>query len=245
MDGSAVNAITTLAQQAAGENTVLETPDGKIYSTVGLHLIPRDEKPDQPATLGINSLQGLVDYIAANRDKLTGAECFVHVLSPTTVRVVSGLQARAVRHTYIEATAADLFSALDGKALSLLEANIALQARVVAGFDREKVLALLGNVKDEGELRVEDDGTTQTVKTRGGVVLADEAKVPNPVTLSPFRTFREVDQPESPFILRMHKGHGEPQASLHQADGGAWQLVAVERVAAWLTGKVGDFAVIR
>lgn len=245
MDGTAVKAIADLAQHAASESTVIQLEGDELVSTIPLHRIPKEEKPDAPTTLGINTLQGLVDYIEANRDQLTGSQCFVHVLSPTQVRIVSRLQERAARFTYIEATADDLFASMEGRTLSLLEANVALQARVVDAHDRAKVLALLGNVKDEGEVRTEDDGMTQTVKTRGGVVLADESRVPNPVTLAPYRTFREIEQPDSPFVLRVHKGQGSPSVSLHEADGGAWRLAAVQAVGAWLDGKVGDFAVIR
>lgn len=248
MDGTAVNAIRDLAQQAAGKDVLVWNGAGEEFSSVALHRLPREEKPDQPATLIINSLQGLVDYIQANRDRLSGEECFVHVLSPTSVRVVSGLQERAARFTYIEAKANDLFAELVEHPMPLLDANIALQARVADGFDRDKVLKLLGNIRDQAELKVDDDGVTQAIGTRAGIALSDESKVPNPVTLAPYRTFREIDQPESPFIFRLHRSGSldkAPTASFHDADGGKWELRAVEEIASWLTGKVGDFAVIR
>lgn len=245
MEGSAVQAIAELARLAAGDDTVLEV-EGEAFSTVQLHRPPLEHKPDTPSTLTLHSLQGLVDYIAANRDRLSGAECLVHVVGPTSVQVVSGLQARAIRHVYVDAVAADLWSPKVGRNLALLDANIALQSLVVDTADRADVLGLIGNVRDEAEVRVEDDGVTQSVATRAGVTLRTEAKVPNPVTLAPFRTFREIDQPSSPFILRIHRGGGSaPTATFHEADGGAWALDAVEGIAAWLEGKVGEFAVIR
>lgn len=245
MEGSAVQAIAELARLAAGDDTLLHV-DGEALSTVQLHRPPLAHKPDTPATLMLHSLQGLVDYIAANRDRLTGGECLVHVVSPTSVQVVSGLQVRAVRHVYVDAVASDLWTSKVGRNLSLLDANIALQSLVVDTEDRAAVLGLIGNVREEAEVSVEDDGVTQNVSTRAGVTLRTEAKVPNPVTLAPFRTFREIDQPSSPFVLRIHRGGGSaPTATFHEADGGAWTLEAVEGIAAWLEGKVGDFAVIR
>lgn len=244
MDGTAVTAIRDLAQTAAGPDTVIEA-GGELFSTVGLQRLPKEHKPDEPDTLILNSLQGLVDYIEQNRDQLVGAESIIHVSGPTRVRVISRLQERAVRLAFVEARAQDLASGFVGQRMDLLTANIGLQSRFVDAHDRAMVLRVIGNVKDEGELRVQDDGRTQTVKTRAGIALADETEVPNPVTLAPFRTFREVEQPESAFVLRLDKGAAGPTFALYEADGGAWHIAAVERIAAWLDGKVGDFAIIR
>ena len=87
-----------------------------------------------------------------------------------------------------------------------------------------------------------DNGVSQqTVTTAGGVVLVGTAPVPNPVTLAPYRTFREIEQPESLFVLRMRTGKdGEkPTAALFEADGGSWKLEAIKRIAAYLREQVG------
>ena len=57
------------------------------------------------------------------------------------------------------------------------------------------------------------------------------------VTLRPFRTFLEVAQPESEFILRLND-RGE--VNLIGADGGAWKLEAVRNIAAYFEEKLGD-----
>ena len=57
------------------------------------------------------------------------------------------------------------------------------------------------------------------------------------VTLRPFRTFLEVAQPESEFILRLND-RGE--INLIGADGGAWKLEAVRNIAAYFEEKLGD-----
>ena len=45
----------------------------------------------------------------------------------------------------------------------------------------------------------------------------------------------EVEQPESPFILRFNEN---ANAALFEGDGGAWKLRAVENIRAWLAGKL-------
>ena len=56
-----------------------------------------------------------------------------------------------------------------------------------------------------------------TIKT--GAENLSEVKVPNPVVLAPYRTFSEVDQPESKFIFRLESGKEDtPLAALFEAD---------------------------
>jgi hypothetical protein len=70
--------------------------------------------------------------------------------------------------------------------------------------------------------------------------------VPNPVRLAPFRTFRDVfEQPESAFVLRVKKTPTLPEVGLFEADGGEWRLTAIDRVRAWLVGRLPtDVAVL-
>ena len=46
----------------------------------------------------------------------------------------------------------------------------------------------------------------QKVAARTGFATTGLAAVPNPVTLKPFRTFVEVPQPASEFVLRLKEG---------------------------------------
>ena len=57
------------------------------------------------------------------------------------------------------------------------------------------------------------------------------------VQLQPYRTFLEIDQPVSEFLLRVGK---EGSISLREADGGVWRLEAKRSIAAWLTDKMQD-----
>lgn len=57
------------------------------------------------------------------------------------------------------------------------------------------------------------------------------------VHLQPYRTFLEVAQPASDFLLRIDKD-GHP--ALYEADGGAWKLEAKRSIAAYLGGQLAD-----
>jgi hypothetical protein len=60
------------------------------------------------------------------------------------------------------------------------------------------------------------------------------------VKLAPFRTFRELKQPESEFVFRVHPGG---TCSLNEADGGAWKIAAVNAIADWLANRLKTSAV--
>ena len=69
------------------------------------------------------------------------------------------------------------------------------------------------------------------------MALVSQVAVPNPVLLTPYRTFRDIVQPASLFVVRVKAGPsgGLPQVGLFEADGGAWKLTATDRLKVWLT----------
>ncbi|EJQ43640.1 hypothetical protein IEQ_04968 [Bacillus cereus BAG6X1-2] len=76
---------------------------------------------------------------------------------------------------------------------------------------------MIGNVVDETLKEIEDNGVTQAEIVNTGTATKGQVKVPNPVEIMPYRTFLEVEQPESRFIFRMREG---TCCGLFEADGG-------------------------
>lgn len=244
MDGDAVK---ELAAQFRGPETIgglVVTPnDWKLVDPLGIVAAgPTAE------ALAVYSLGAVRDYAKANRDTLTLNTLVVHVVSPQIVKLSGPLLARARnRESYVQATALNLTDGFLGKFMSIEDFIVGLQTRFADGGDRSAVLKLLGNVKHETVKVSQDDGITQTVSAKVGIVLSSEADVPNPVDLTPYRTFREVMQPSSLFVLRVNGGRpgGLPEVGLFEADGGAWRLTAVDRVRDWLMHELpADVAVL-
>lgn len=231
----AIKAIQEMALEAAGKTVEL---DGVAYSTTKLH-DPR--KPASEASkLGVHTLTGLVGYIQENRDGLELSKLTVHVVDPTTVRVRSALEGDfRQRELYLEATAQDLAEGFLGKFRPQESFVIGLQTRFVTELpdNLAAVLQLAGNLQAEAVETNTDDGISQTVTTRQGIGTLEKAAVPNPVRLSAFRTFREVEQPRALYVLRIRDG---AELALFEADGGAWRDEAIARVAAWLREQLPD-----
>lgn len=193
--------------------------------------------------LAVYSLGALREYVKVNRDTLDLGTLVVHVVSPQIVRLSGPLQARARnRESYVQATALNLTDGFLGKFMAIDDFIVGLLTRFADSNDRAAVLKLFGNVKHETVKTSQDDGVTQTVSAKTGVVLAADVAVPNPITLVPYRTFREVTQPSSLFVLRVNAGRpgGLPEVGIFEADGGAWRLTAVDRVRDWLTEALPD-----
>jgi hypothetical protein len=90
--------------------------------------------------------------------------------------------------------------------------------------DINLLLKFAGNVKKTGEQAYSDNGTMQTATMQTGVAAKEEVIVPNPLTLIPYRTFQEVEQPSSRFIFRINDNL---QMKLISADNGMWMNEAV------------------
>lgn len=78
---------------------------------------------------------------------------------------------------------------------------------------------------------------SQEVSVRTVAVLKEQQTVQPIVRLQPYRTFLEVEQPASDFLLRLDK-EGHP--ALYEADGGAWKLEAKRSIAAYLGEQLAD-----
>jgi hypothetical protein len=100
-----------------------------------------------------------------------------------------------------------------------------------AHSDHRKIVKLINSLTAEAVTVSTDDGVSQQVTTRQGIVNKAEEKVSPRVNLSPFRTFREVSQPMSEFILRLRSRQGQmPSCALFEADGGEWKNSAIRNI---------------
>ncbi|EPS48164.1 hypothetical protein HYH70_15870 [Clostridium botulinum] len=187
-------------------------------------------------TLTVSTLTGLVDYIKANIDILP-EQLLVQVKSHDEVRLYSPLNPDREREEYIRAKAILPNNIYYNRFIGAEEFNIMLQSSFVDVGDKEVLLKYTGLIKDEAVKSTGDDGVSQAVTIKTGVASVGQAVVPNPVTLAPYRTFPEIEQPLSKFIFRMQQG---PSAAIYEADGGAWRNQAMQRIKAYLEEELKE-----
>lgn len=180
-------------------------------------------------SISINTLTGLVDYVKSDVDDLTkqAIKLMVVVRRFNNVYLVSDTEKSLQRrHNIIDVDAHDCEFTFNRK-MDIESFIIGLQANFQGTEDAATILKFVSNLKTSDVKEVNDTGASQEVRTKSGVRSENE-EVPNPVLLKPWRTFTEVDQPESRFIFRVGKdSNGMPVCGLYEADGGAWKNQAI------------------
>ncbi len=195
-------------------------------------------KPEKPDTLKVFSLGGLVHFIKADVDGMFDdpeRRFIVRVVNPRRVDVLSPVYGYYQERDMVAECEALVPDIPFGKYMGVDEFQIMLQSRFEDSANRALVLQLSGSLRSEQSNQIADDGVSQKVTINRGVATAADVTVKNPVVLKPLRTFYEVAQPESPFILRFNES---ANAALFEGDGGAWKLRAVENVRKWLVEQL-------
>ena len=185
--------------------------------------------------LEINTLSGLVNYIKANLDR-TDNKLIAHIKDESTVYLKGLLELDGSREQLAIARAIVPDFPFD-RFIDSEEFVISFQSKFVKNEGRDILLKVMGNVAEENVKAVGDDGVSQSVEIRQGVATKAEVLVPNPVTLAPYRTFLEVEQPESQFVFRMKEG---PRGAIFEADGGAWRNQAIVNIREYLVGALEE-----
>lgn len=225
------------------------TPDERLVDTVdqdgftrilvinaegnATEIQPRDNRAKE--AIELNTLTGLVDYIKSNLDR-KDAPFFLHVMDEETVVLKSTLLSNGKREELAMAKAIVPQFAY-GIFHNTEKLIIAFQSIFTKTEDRDLLQKVVGSVKEENVRETGDDGISQAVTIKTGIASSNDVLVPNPVSLAPYRTFLEVEQPASDFIFRMKDG---PTGAIFEADGGAWRNQAIINVRDYLLEQLSS-----
>ncbi|MFV0518455.1 MAG: hypothetical protein ACK5MV_13765 [Aminipila sp.] len=202
------------------------TINGKTYSDKELILV--DEKDYFPEPIRLHGLAGVCDIIKEELEKVK-KPLFVEVSDYNKVNVF-GTYDEKFRRQELYNVVADLPERTRGYQ-EYNEAIVALRSQYIQNEGTEYVLTLLGKITNENSVTNEDNGLAQTVEVKQGIALKAKEHIKPIVKLQPYRTFHEVDQPESDFLLRLDD---RGCVGVFEADGGAWKLQAKKNIAAYL-----------
>lgn len=204
---------------------------GKTYANKNL---VRYGGKEYARAMEVSSLTAVLDYIAA-----AGAEfrqdMILHVQSPKRVSLVSFLDDEDRCRECLLTAKANVsefgFDQWYDQERFIME----LQANFLANEDLEKLQAVAGNVEGGTTANYGDDGVSQKTTIKSGITTREDVVVPNPATLIPWRTFPEIEQPESKFVFRIRDNRdGAPEFKLLEADGGIWKNEAIENIKEYL-----------
>ncbi|MFA7171562.1 MAG: hypothetical protein WC180_06235 [Candidatus Paceibacterota bacterium] len=219
------------------EKNPLVTVDGKTYSLKQLSAV----KEIGPDSLEFNFLDSLITYLKEDPDLTrTANRLIVEIVSPTEV----GLHTQLVGQFNQRFTPVICRALLNpfpwGRFIDPEEFIIRAQSQFVETEDLAKIRQIVGNVRTEEVMSFSDDGVSQMVNAKSSITRVENVVIPPRVKLAPYRTFIEIEQPESEFVFRAKKGDGLPYFALFEADGGAWRIEAMKRIKAYLEDNLKD-----
>lgn len=222
----------------AGPKTIVVTGRDGIDRVFGdRSMIQVDPPPVKPLVVG--TLTSFCDFVNAGKDSDACVADYVLVKNQETVEAFSVLEPETMSRRYLISAVVPKISFNFGYMYDLEAFIIALQAYFAPTEHRDQLLSAVSGVKVAKGLTIKDNGISQTVHTESGVSRVENTVLPNPVILKPFRTFLEIDQPESEFVFRMKSTDKDGVGcQLVEADGGAWKILAMQRILSFLDEKL-------
>ena len=198
---------------------------GKTYCNKDLKRYGREDLADP---IYVNTLSAMGDYITGKKEELR-EKMILHIRNQKEVTLYSGLLAERRRETLFVCDAIINEFRFDNyydQERFLIE----LQANFVENDDLKLIMQVAGNIQAGTTADYSDDGISQKTTIRTGVQRVD-VQVPNPVSLIPYRTFAEIDQPSSLYVFRVKDdGNGAPMFKLVEADNGLWKHAAMLKI---------------
>ena len=201
---------------------------------------PEELRPelDVPVCLKLNSLDALVQMIKTEALKRYKTPIFIEAPSPSHAECFAtpDSELREQRLFYYDVAATDIPGWAERVEMRFEEAMIALRTRFQPTADTEYALKLLSDITTGSHVTYNDNGIATTIVTKTGVALQQNATIKPIVTLRPYRTFQELEQPESEFLIRIN----ERGINFIEADGGMWKLTARQTIKKYIEAALAD-----
>lgn len=204
------------------------------YSDKKLYPVDEDYRADPIETATLSSVVSYIkDY--SDTDGIHYTDYMIHIVGPEQVSIVSNLTSERRRETIMNARA-------KGPRFSFGEYRdqesfiIGIKSMFVDDpkTDKDLVIQFAGTVTSGTVKEYGDDGITQRAQVKTGITTKQDAIVPSPCKLRPYRTFVEVEQPASEFVFRMREGRNGVESALFSADGGRWAIEAMQNIKKYL-----------
>lgn len=214
--------------------------DNKTYNINGdtysdRELVRIEPHIDRPANLSVSGLDSIVKLVRNELDMFENLPVFIRVDDARTVSVFTTYD-DVMRRDGLYTAKCDVPGFRDGFR-EYEKAIIELRSKFAPGPGVDYLLDLLSRMSKDSGVTTRDNGVSQEVEAHQGVSLKALVQVKPRVALRPFRTFLEVEQPESEFLLRLDD---DGNVGLFEADGGMWQQTAKASITAYFEDKLAQ-----
>ena len=212
-----------------GENYVI-TKDGDVTRI-------RPE-PDYATILNLNSLDALIQMARTEALELYKPPIYIKAGRYDAVTCFLQPDKELLYHRQILYTveATDVSGWEESDDLPFEKALIAIRTCFQQSSDTEYLLRLLSEITNKAKVTYADNGVATSILTQKGVALQSAETIRPIVSLRPYRTFQEIDQPASEFHIRI----SERGIRFIEADGGMWKLTARRSIVDYIKEHLDD-----
>ncbi len=223
----ALKFVTDLAKAAERPN-ITEIGD-RAYTDKELKAV-REPRPD---SLTVTTLKGFVDLLGAQIENFDPKFAIIHINDHETVELKATTSDKwGRRQVFAVAELPDVRTFGFDRYYDKEGFTIALHVHFVPTPEIVYPLRIASMI--ETVTKSEDNGIAQTVALRTGSAQLEMSDLKPRVILAPFRTFRDVEQPQSEFLFRVKQEGQSPTLALFEADGGKWKIEAIENIRRFL-----------
>jgi len=197
--------------------------NGKTYATQTLRLVEEEEKLHNiPKTKTVTSLDAFAALISREAIELyPDSNLFVSCSAFNRVSVYTDVFTDSLERWERQ----DLYACELRDAPGWADAwhgyeaaVIALRSQFVPNEGTEYLLDLLSRMSNQADVKTEDNGMTQSTTVHKGIALLGTEAIRPIVPLRPYRTFQEIEQPESEFLVRVRETIVRPGGISERAD---------------------------
>lgn len=192
-----------------------------------------------PETIELKSLDAMVKMVKTEALKKWKPPFYIEVSTHIKIHCytqVEGEDKRFARNYLYNANATDIPGWNRSEQMNFEEAMIALRTRFQTTDDTVYALKLLSDITTGSRVTYNDNGIATSVVTRKGIDLQANTAIKPIVSLRPYRTFQEVEQPASDFLIRIN----EKGILFTEADGGMWKLKARNTIKEYFEAAFAD-----
>ena len=132
-----------------------------------------------------------------------------------------------------------------GQYLPIEDFIVKVNVHFVDTPELRELVKLVSNISSNQVLTVKDDGMSQSVTVKDDFGRDASTQTSPFVDLRPWRTFREIEQPESRYIVRLSKnGDKLPVVTLFADESEIWRYKSITDAAAYIRERLPEIPVI-
>jgi len=187
-------------------------------------------------SISLDSLSALVDFVKTTVEVNNKEFKFPLQVKVSEYEVVlqSSLDEELERN-YIAKATPNNPNIKFGQFMSKEQFIIQLQTCFIETDNKIRLLEMVKLLSEESKVETLDDGIGQQITAQKGVSLRGAINLPPIINLVAYRTYKEVQQVETMYLLRAQDGGN---LALFEADGGMWKHEASLRVSLYLRNEL-------